>query len=151
MNDSKSNSADARYVVGFMFNEARNTVALIRKSKPDWQKGLLNGIGGKIEAGESAEFAMMREFCEESGATTHPGDWKHYCRLSGPDWRVEFFVTTGSVEGLKSMEEEPLEVLPIHDIALNRIDMVENLPWLIAAALDHLHDGRPVFLEATYP
>lgn len=139
------------YVVGFMFSEDMRMVALIRKSKPAWQRGLLNGIGGKIEEGETPEFAMMREFCEETGATTHPGDWRHYCRMKGPDWCVEFFCSKGPLEVLRSMEEEPIEFRLIRSIPLRPFGMVENLAWLIAAAIDNLEDDRPIFLEATYP
>ena len=38
-----------KYVAGFMFSEDRRLVALIRKSKPEWQKGKLNGIGEKAQ------------------------------------------------------------------------------------------------------
>jgi 8-oxo-dGTP diphosphatase len=50
------------YVVGFLFNESLDQIALIRKEKPDWQRGKINGIGGKIEENESPEQAMRREF-----------------------------------------------------------------------------------------
>lgn len=49
------------YVAGFMFNEDRTRVALIEKQKPDWQRGKLNGIGGKIEDDESPVEAMTSE------------------------------------------------------------------------------------------
>lgn len=40
-----------KYVLGFMFSteDRGQKVALIKKLKPKWQAGLLNGIGGKIE------------------------------------------------------------------------------------------------------
>ena len=56
------------YVAGFCFSECGGRVALIRKLKPEWQRGLLNGIGGKMEPGESLHSAMVREFEEETGA-----------------------------------------------------------------------------------
>jgi 8-oxo-dGTP pyrophosphatase MutT (NUDIX family) len=56
-------------------------VALIRKARPPWQAGLLNGVGGKIEPEDWSPFfvhdmpapepvalrAMRREFREETG------------------------------------------------------------------------------------
>ena len=39
-----------KYVVGFAFNKEKTKVLLIKKTKPDWQAGQLNGIGGKIES-----------------------------------------------------------------------------------------------------
>jgi 8-oxo-dGTP diphosphatase len=62
------------YVVGFLFGHDKTMVALIKKSRPEWQKGMLNGIGGKIENSENALTAMRREFKEEAGADV--SDWK---------------------------------------------------------------------------
>ena len=55
-----------RYVLGFVFSEACDRVLLMWKNRPAWQAGKLNGIGGKIEAGETAQHAMEREFTEET-------------------------------------------------------------------------------------
>ena len=41
----------SEYVVGFMLETLSDRVIVIRKQKPLWQSGLLNGVGGKIEAG----------------------------------------------------------------------------------------------------
>lgn len=43
------------------------TVLVIQKDRPDWQKGKLNLPGGKIEDGETPEEAAIRELKEESG------------------------------------------------------------------------------------
>ena len=48
------------YVLGFAFNKNFREVLLILKNKPQWQKGLYNGIGGKIEEGELPIEAMVR-------------------------------------------------------------------------------------------
>jgi 8-oxo-dGTP pyrophosphatase MutT (NUDIX family) len=66
-----TNSADIpagfrEYVVGFCINGDRSEVLLIEKQKPAWQRGKLNGVGGKIEPGESPIDAMIREFREET-------------------------------------------------------------------------------------
>jgi len=75
-------------VVGFMFNRHGDAVVLIEKKKPDWQKGLLNGVGGKIEVMESPIDAMVREFKEETGADTLPGMWQPFAKMEGDDWEV---------------------------------------------------------------
>lgn len=41
-----------QYVLGFMFSNLMNNVVLLQKQKPNWQKGLWNGVGGKVESGE---------------------------------------------------------------------------------------------------
>lgn len=50
-----------QYVLGFLFNENLTKVVLVRKKRPEWQCGLLNGVGGKIEDGEPPLDAMVRE------------------------------------------------------------------------------------------
>lgn len=63
------------YVCGFMFSPTLTQVVLIEKKKPSWQKGLLNGVGGKVEPREEPSYAMAREFKEETGVVTHPQHW----------------------------------------------------------------------------
>jgi 8-oxo-dGTP diphosphatase len=134
------------YVVGFMFSEDHQQVALIRKNKPAWQAGKLNGIGGKIESWDANPFdAMLREFEEEAGAVA---SWKHYGRMAGPDWEVECFAAVGDLSTLISKTDEKIVIIETLD---NEQETIENLGWLIAAAIDFLEDGRPSFVEATYP
>jgi 8-oxo-dGTP diphosphatase len=141
---------NTEYVVGFQFNEERTKVALIRKSKPEWQKGLLNGVGGKIETRDvNARAAMVREFQEETGVLTDA--WMHYARMEGGDWVVECFACTGNLNWLRSAEAEPIEVVDLDGRTLVRKDIIENLPWLITLALDTMEDGRPRFTTAKYP
>ena len=47
------NIIPTRYVLGFLFRDNCTSVVLIRKDKPRWQAGLLNGVGGKINDGET--------------------------------------------------------------------------------------------------
>lgn len=144
------------YVAGFMFDHSRTRVALIRKAKPAWQRGKLNGIGGKVEEGENVFDAMAREFAEETGYETTAQQWEQFMRMGGDNdagtgaFRVDFFATVGDLERVRTMEEEPVEVVWLKDIHSVRGDMIENLPWLIPLALDYLADGRPGFVEAHY-
>lgn len=147
-----------RYVVGFMFSEDRSAVALIRKCKPEWQHGKLNGIGGKIEPNEDAVQAMVREFKEETGADTEPGEWKHFAEAIGvnngdeaEEFHCDFFASVGSLQRLRSAEYEQVELWQIGLMHLPSASSVENVAWLLRLALDHLADGRPGFVTAIYP
>ncbi|MGE0412002.1 MAG: NUDIX hydrolase [Verrucomicrobiales bacterium] len=138
------------YVLGFLFSPDRQRVALIRKAKPDWQKGLLNGIGGKVEFGEDDFQAMAREFREETGYQKKI-DWRNYCAMEGIGWEVSCFVALGDVDALATAdEEEPVEVRRVEELHPGCKGTIENLPWLIALALDSGRDWEPAFTKVLY-
>jgi 8-oxo-dGTP pyrophosphatase MutT (NUDIX family) len=67
-------------------------VLLVLKDKPEWQKGKLNLLGGKIEPGEIPEEAAKRELMEESGLDCL--SYPILCgRIVGKDWTVYCCVT----------------------------------------------------------
>src|ERR1035437_11069943 len=105
-----------QYVAGFLFDREGVEVALIEKQRPEWQRGSLNGIGGKIDRKteghtcydiscdqgnfdpctcpwETPAEAMRREFREETGIDIDR--WKEYVVLSGPKFQVHFFHAYG--------------------------------------------------------
>lgn len=133
------------YVCGFAFDEAVERVVLIRKLKPDWQKGLLNGVGGKVEPFETLPMTMVREFEEETGFTTHPTIWRPMLYLQdGTDkaaWIVHFFAAYGvPLDQVGTQEEE--EVFPVSWKSVAFCDnprqvyfqCVPNLRWLLPMA-----------------
>jgi 8-oxo-dGTP diphosphatase len=119
------------YVCGFLFSMDRSRVLLIRKRRPAWQAGRLNGVGGKVEAGEGFAAAMTREFAEEAGLTIHP--WQQVLTLSGSDWRGHFFRAFGDVDSARALTDEALE---IHAVAELPGDTIPNLHWMIPLMLD---------------
>jgi 8-oxo-dGTP diphosphatase len=133
-----------KYVVGFCFSEDLQRVALIRKTKPAWQKGRLNGIGGKIEATDSSSArAMEREFLEEAGSLMIAPDWKFFAHMYGPEWSVEFFysvetdLSTGNtLEDLESLTEEEVTIVNVRDIP--SLDTISNLAWLVPLAIQKI-------------
>lgn len=119
------------YVAGFLFSSDFERVVLIEKQKPDWQKGLLNGVGGKIEPGETPEEAMRREFMEETGMDVE--DWTEYTTLGGEGWRVHFFYGIGNVEAAVTLTDELVLVRRVDD--LWALPVIQNLQWLIPMAI----------------
>ena len=137
----------SQYVAGFMF-DARYAehVALIKKTKPPWQNGLLNGIGGKIEPGESPAQAMVREFREETGCQTAADQWKFFVTISGSGWQVFFAVTAGELGLLKSTTAEMVQVLDMS--AITSWNLVPNLCWILPLARYVLR--APAFVSAGF-
>lgn len=149
--------SEQRYVVGFLFNALFSRVALIRKQKPKWQSGLLNGIGGKIEEGENAMTAMRREFGEEANYPA-PSElqWRRFCEMHGANndgsaFAIDFFFCVGHPHLVASMEAEQIEVHEVCDIAGGWERTIGNLPWLVALAKD-CGSGvyPPSFITAKY-
>ena len=119
------------YVCGFLFSPDRTRVLLIRKRRPAWQAGRLNGVGGKVEPGEAVREAMRREFREEAGLDGI--DWRPGVVLTGPDWRGHFFRAFGDGHAARATTDEPLE---IHDTAALPPDVIPNLRWIVPLLLD---------------
>ncbi len=130
------------YVLGFARTPCRQFVYLIRKRRPEWQAGLLNGIGGKLEPGEYPIDAMVREFREEAGVDIAPARWRDFAQVTGRpneggdyegDWRVCCFsVDLFNGEHPHTMEDEEISAARIDILSGCRI--VPNLSWLVPMA-----------------
>lgn len=123
------------YVAGFVFDGLGQIVLLIEKRRPKWQAGLLNGIGGSIEPGESPAQAMSREFLEEAGVTVNPSAWRDIAVLSFPAGRVFFFSLFSGLAcgGARAQTDEPLRCVRVSE--LGSLDVVPNLRFLIPLCL----------------
>lgn len=132
------------YVCGFLFmrpiDDEETKVVLIRKNRPEWQAGRLNGVGGKFEEDldPSLSAAMVREFHEETGALVKDEEWTLFCVYSGGEgddmYRVYFFKATPDVfPEVTSKTDEKVEIVSAKNIPQ---DTIYNLHWLIPLALD---------------
>lgn len=93
------------YVLGFMFSESLHEVCLIKKNRPVWQAGRINGIGGKVEQDECNLAAMVREFYEETGTATSPKDWVEVAELKFTDTKI----STTNVSVFASRNQEAFD------------------------------------------
>lgn len=136
------------YVVGFAFSADSSKIVLIRKNRPAWMAGKLNGVGGKIEAGEEAVDAMVREFVEECGVETMVSDWHYFMKIFGRDGDVHCYrIFDDKVLSATTLLDEEVEII---DVSLDviRAEGMGNLAWLTGIALD---ENQPhFFVEANY-
>lgn len=135
------------YVLGFLRH--RGDVLLIRKTRPAWQHGFLNGIGGKIEPGESPNEAMAREAAEEAGLQRGPGNWRPVCVMGGSDWRVHVFTAESDPDEMnsaRSLTDEELSIEAVHGLA-ERDLIISNLPWLLAMCEDKELRGKRIVVD----
>lgn len=123
-----------QYVCGFYF--CNDSVVLIRKNKPDWQSGKLNGVGGALEPDEYPIDAMRREFREEASKHTSVLDWRFFALLRTNDCEIHFYAAHGTASGVSSGTDESIYFVPVHEIATHPV-VLPNLRWLIPLALNN--------------
>lgn len=121
------------YVAGLLFNPERTKVVLVKKNRPEWQAGLLNGVGGKVEPNESLLGAMIREFREETGLEITR--WRKGFKLVREEAYVVQFYTAFSedFEKVRTMESEEIGIYDVSPLPTN---LIPNLNWIIPLLLD---------------
>lgn len=137
-----------KYVLGFAFDgldvSPQTEVALIRKLRPDWQNGHLNGIGGHIED-EVPHHAMVREFEEETGLLVPQSDWNLFAVMGNSEWQVQCFRAFNvPLDRVETKTDEEVGVYQAHNLPLS---VLTNLRWLIPMALDR----QPLPVRIDYP
>ena len=129
-----------KYVLGFAFTEGLEDVLLIQKNRPEWQAGLLNGIGGKIEDFDiTPEVAMVREFIEECGISTNPTDWTHYATMQRDDDFIVYcyfaVLPCESIDTMRSVTDEQVWKYDVREITAGVCVTTSNLPMLVSMAV----------------
>lgn len=143
-----SNTEKTIYVLGFMFSPDANHVVLITKDHPEWQKGKLNGVGGKLnqeelDAGHHAgtAAAMVREFKEETSVTTTPDQWRRFAVMQNDTSEVYCFCCKSpSVYAIESVEKEVAGRFLVRNLFHNYNNVIPNINWLLPMALDEAMD-----------
>lgn len=137
------------YVLGFLFRDNCQSCVFIRKDKPCWQAGLLNGVGGKIELGETPLAAMIREFKEEAGVDTSASGWREFCEMSGDEFVVHCFTARDSDAWEKAHTCEAEKIETYHPDNIKDLDCVSKLFWLVEMAMDE-NEGKEFFATVRY-
>lgn len=127
----------ANYVLGFMFaasppGGAKLFVA-IEKKRPTRHIGLLNGVGGRVEAGESALDAMIREAREETGIEART--WSQFAKVVYSQATMFCFMTF-VWEQPKQMTDEHVQWVSVPDVVREPRRFVSSVPWLLMMALE---------------
>jgi 8-oxo-dGTP diphosphatase len=140
------------WVVGFAMNEDEaDLVALVKKNRPEWQAGLWNGIGGKVEPGDlTLEAAMRREFLEETGVMIVT--WEHLVVLEWEQGRVYFmraFVPGSTLSSIRQTTDEQVGLFGTSHVTAGRLPVIPNLRWLVPLAAHRADTYAPFTITET--
>jgi len=132
------------YVCAFVFSQSLEKVYLLRKERPDWQKGLLNGLGGLIKTNERPSAAMTRAFQEECSVFVHDSQWMDIEDMENQNVFVRFY-TARLPEGVIPKTTTDENVWGVYwrnynQIGWDQIGVVDNIPYLIYKA--HLRASK---------
>lgn len=134
-----------RYTAGFLFRG--DHVLLVQKNHPEWQKGLFNAIGGKVEGVENFHTCQRREFREETGLDVPV--WRMFAVEEAKNYKVSFYAArtnniTWSPPDTNDVGEK-LRWFVIDDVNRRSANVVGNLRWLVPLALDWRDHDTVVF------
>ena len=108
-----------RVVVGIITDNKE--ILLLKKNNPDWQKGLYNGIGGKVELNTTPLETIIKKCQEELGANI--SNWIELdSEISSSGIEIVYFLTTlneGEIKKLQSQTDERSELFLINNLPKN--------------------------------
>ncbi|MGJ0317740.1 NUDIX hydrolase [Aliarcobacter cryaerophilus] len=108
-----------RVVVGIITNNKE--ILLLKKNNPDWQKGLYNGIGGKVELNTTPLETIIKKCQEELGVNI--SNWIELdSEISSSGIEIVYFLTTlneGEIKKLQSQTDERAELFSINNLPTN--------------------------------
>jgi 8-oxo-dGTP diphosphatase len=138
-----------RATLGFVFDTSLEQVLLIHKNRPEWQKGDINGLGGKCEGQETFAHCIAREVREEAGIWIAPQNWRRYAQLNWDIWKVAVFASIyrGEMADAQSQTDEEISWHPVVSLPPK---VKTNLPWLIPMAIDALKRNEIKLIKAVY-
>ena len=120
------------FVLALLYTEDRTQVVLMRRTRPAWQAGRVNALGGKLMRGETPVEGARREVREESGVDVP--EWREV--LIWDDAEYELHVMSAASElarGARTLEDQEVFLAEVRALPENVID---NLRWLVPLALD---------------
>ena len=108
-----------RVVVGIITDNKE--ILLLKKNNPDWQKGLYNGIGGKVELNTTPLETIIKKCQEELGVNI--SNWIELdSEISSSGIEIVYFLNTlneGEIKKLQSQTDERAELFSINNLPTN--------------------------------
>jgi 8-oxo-dGTP diphosphatase len=120
------------YVLALLFDAAGDRVVLMRRTRPAWQAGRVNALGGKLAAAESPADAARREVREEAGVDV--ATWEEFLVWEDPVYRMHAVrAFDDAALAARTMEDQPVFLAEARALPP---EVIDNLRWLVPLALD---------------
>ena len=120
------------YVLALLFSADRSRVVLMHKTRPAWQAGRVNALGGKLLPDESPADAARREVREEAGVDV--AGWEEFLIWDDPVYRMHALrAFDDRADAARTAEDQEVFLAPVDALPATLID---NLRWLVPLALD---------------
>ncbi len=120
------------YVLALLFTLDRRHVVLVHKTRPAWQAGRVNALGGKLHLGESATSAARREVREEAGVDVSA--WEEFLVWDDAQYRMHACrAFDAAAERAHTAEDQTVFLA---DALALPSTVIDNLRWLVPLALD---------------
>lgn len=134
------------YVLALLFTPGRERVVLMRKTRPAWQAGRVNALGGKLLPGESPVDAARREVREEAGVAVD--GWEEFLVWDDPVYRMHAVrAFDAAAERAHTAEDQEVFLAPVDALPA---ELIDNLRWLVPLALDR-DVAAPVRVRSAAP
>ena len=104
----------------------------MRRTRPAWQAGRVNALGGKLLHGEDAAAAARREVREECGVDV--AEWSEV--LVWEDAEYVMYVMRGESERAREARTLEDQEVFLADVDVLPDNVIDNLRWLVPLALD---------------
>jgi len=104
----------------------------MRRTRPAWQAGRVNALGGKVVEGETPADAARREVKEEAGVDV--AEWAEVLVWEDREYRMHVMrAMSERASMVRTMEDQ--EVF-LADVAALPDEVIGNVRWLVPFALD---------------
>ena len=120
------------YVLALLFTPDRRGVVLVHKTRPAWQAGRVNALGGKLNPGERATDAARREVREEAGVDVRR--WEEFLVWDDPQYRMHACRAFDAMAARAYTAED--QTVFLADAVALPANVIDNLRWLVPLALD---------------